>query len=402
MLPPVLEIYVAWHPRDEEGADIAREVIEHFHGTAFSGLIGGAVEVFTRSVGWRDDNDAPRPLPFMEALPNGVAAPRLVAVVPVLGRQLVFALEDGHIAWDAYVKSIAAAHDDATRSVRAFPVALTEVAGTRLEAHLGDVQQIGVASTFLAEPAAERRLRDLAQGLAQFTAGSVEQIQVFVSHTKRYGDDAERLHALIARTRELISSTRLGQFFDENAIQPGADWADDLRDNAARSALLALRTDLYTTREWCQEEMLRAKRAGVPVVILEALERGEERGSFLMDHVPRIPGGPAPDDGAILRVLNQLVDECLKRELWRLQQALAADRPELGVSWWAPHAPEPLTLAAWLREHPSHASEPLRILHPDPPLGPPEMAVLADLAALAGIEGGLDVMTPRGLAARGA
>src|SRR5690242_8999321 len=136
MLPPVLEIYVVWHPRDPEGADIAREVIEHFHGTAFSGLIGGAVEVFPRSVGWNGDDDAPRPLPFMSALPNGVAAPRLVAVVPVVGRQLVFALEDGHAAWERYVKAIAAAHDDDAVAVRAFPVALTQAAGTKLGLHL--------------------------------------------------------------------------------------------------------------------------------------------------------------------------------------------------------------------------------------------------------------------------
>ena len=148
--------------------------------------------------------------------------------------------------------------------------------------------------------------------------------------------------------------------------------------------------------------MLQAKRAGVPVVILDALEQGEERGSFLMDHVPRIPGGADPGDQAIIRALNQLVDECVKRELWKSQRALAAGRPELGVSWWAPHAPEPVTLAAWLREHRADTSETVRILHPDPPLGPPEMTVLADLAALAGIDGGLDVMTPRGLAARGA
>jgi hypothetical protein len=406
MLPPVLEIYVVWHPLDAEGAVVAREIIDHFHGTAFSGLIGGAVEVFTRSQGWNNGDDAPRPLPFMEALPNGVAAPELVAVVPVLGRKLAFALEDGHDAWDAYIQAIADAHNDESCRVRAFPVALDHgvVSGTRLGAYLGDVQHIGDPSTFVAEPAPERRIRDLAQALAQFAArSSGQQIRVFVSHTKRYGDaGAERLHALIERTRALISNTRLAQFFDENAIQAGANWVEELRTNAATGALLALRTDLYATREWCQDEVRTAKLAGVPVVILDALDEGEERGSFLMDHVPRIPGGAEPGDQAIIKALNQLVDECLKRALWMLQHQLASGRTELGVAWWAPHAPEPLTLAAWLRENTARGSGPVRILHPDPPLGPAEIAVLADLAAIAGIEDRLEVMTPRGLAARGA
>src|SRR5258708_22783505 len=43
MLPPVLEIYIAWHPGDAPGRTIAGEIVEHFHGTAFTGLIGGAV-----------------------------------------------------------------------------------------------------------------------------------------------------------------------------------------------------------------------------------------------------------------------------------------------------------------------------------------------------------------------
>jgi len=51
MLPPVLEIYVVWHGGDKPAAQIAREIVEHFHGTIFSGLIGGAIEVYVRNTG---------------------------------------------------------------------------------------------------------------------------------------------------------------------------------------------------------------------------------------------------------------------------------------------------------------------------------------------------------------
>ncbi len=55
MLPPVLEIYAVWHPDDgpEGGREIAREFVNHFHGTLFSGLIGGAVEIYVRSEVWK-------------------------------------------------------------------------------------------------------------------------------------------------------------------------------------------------------------------------------------------------------------------------------------------------------------------------------------------------------------
>jgi hypothetical protein len=95
--------------------------------------------------------------------------------------------------------------------------------------------------------------------------------------------------ALVTLVRDVIASTHLDQFFDANDLQPGADWANALIEKASTSALLALRTDLYPSREWCQREVLTAKRHGMPIVILDAISYAEERGSFLMDHVPRVP-----------------------------------------------------------------------------------------------------------------
>jgi hypothetical protein len=404
MLPPVLEIYVVWHPEDAGGADAAGQIVRHFHGTSYLGLIGGAVEVFVRSEGWSDRAGVPRPLPFMGPYPNGVAEAEFVAVVPVLGRELVLELErDSDGNWARYIAAITDARGE---RVQVLPLRLDGVGveDTHLGELLGGIQEIGVPSDFVAEEPAELRCRDLAQALAQFLTPGSERLRVFLSHTKRPGAQGmATLHALIEQTRRLISNTRLGEFFDANTLQGGTDWAEELLREAAQGALLALRTDRYATRQWCQKEMITAKRAGVPVVILDALEEGEARGSFLMDHVPRMPGGATPSDHAILRALNQLVDECMKRALWLRQQELAAGRLGLDVAWWAPHAPEPVTLATWLRANPALADgSPIRILHPDPPLGPDEREALAELAALAGAEDRLEVMTPRGLAARGA
>lgn len=413
MLPPVLEIYVVWHPDDVAGTDVAQQVIDHFHGTAFSGLIGGAVEVYVRTEGWCDPADAPRPLPFVEPLPHGIPAAQLTAVVPVLGTGLATAVQPGEGPWHGYVAAIVDGHARAPETVGVYPVKVTRAAleGTELEQLLGRFQQIG-APNELDEDAAARRCRDLAQGIAQLAGAGEDdrRLTVFVSHTKRAGDHEERqLGSLIDRVRYVIDRTRLADFFDANDLQPGADWADELRARAATSALLAVRTDRYASREWCQREMATAKQARMPVVILDALSRGEARGSFLMDHVPRIPchttTAGVPDDRSILAALDQLVDECLKRRLWDRQAELAQTRDDLGVAWWAAHAPEPVTFARWLaaavRDRTLPAG-PLRVLHPDPPLGPDEVAVLQDIVDAAGIERDLDVLTPRGLAARGA
>lgn len=410
MLPPVLEVYVVWHPGDPGGTIAAEQVFQHFHGTLFSGLIGGAVEVYVRSAGWRAIDDAPRPIPFPSAPPpNGIVQAQLTAVVPVLGNEFAAAVETGPGPWRAYASGIVAAHDAAPDRVGVFPLLVDHSATDNTE--LGRIfsrRQRIAASGPPAEPEEQLRCRDLAQAIAQM-AGAGERLTVFISHTK-HGAEGEQddVPALIEQVRRIIGRTRLREFFDAHDLQPGCDWDKDLRAQAATSALLALRTDLYAGREWCQREVLIAKQHGMPIVILDALGRGEERGSFLMDHVPRVPvrhDGPGWRDTDIRLGLNLLVDECLKRALWRRQADLARDRADLDVAWWAPHAPEPVTLAHWLTAErasgrPAGAGD-LRVLHPDPPLGPAEREVLDQMAALGGFDGRFDPMTPRMLAARG-
>lgn len=406
MIPPILEIFVVWHPQDADGRAVAEQFVEHFHGTAFSGLIGGAVEIYVRSEGWRDPHDAP--LPPAAALPYGIPSAALTAIVPVLGNGFAAAVQPGVGPWHEYAQGLIDLREASPGQVGIFPLQLSEgaVAGTMLGETFGALQRIGATSGNVAESTVETRCRDLAQGIAQL-ANRQQRLKVFVSHTKRSSEgEGERLDELIERVRYVIANTRLGEYFDASDLQPGQDWASDIERNARTSALLAVRSDLYASREWCQREIATAKRAGMPVVILDALTVGEHRGSFLMDHVARVPNRSGADDvsdGAIVGALNQLVDECLKRELWVRQRAVTDGGASRNVAWWAPHAPEPLTLSSWLLER--RASLPaeglIRVLHPDPPLGPVELDALEEIATLSGLQDRLDVLTPRGLAARG-
>jgi hypothetical protein len=129
-----------------------------------------------------------------------------------------------------------------------------------------------------------------------------------------------------------------------------------------------------------------------------------------MDHVPRVPVHREANgwsDADIRRGLNMLVDESLKRALWLRQARLAEAESGLDIAWWAPHAPELATLVHWLKSRATAApadaatgQAALRVLHPDPPLGPDERIVLDEIAALRGLPP-LDIMIPRLLAARG-
>lgn len=414
MLPPVLELYAVWHPGDVKGSRIAEEFVEHFHGTAFTGLIGGAIEAFVRSEGWRSAEDAPRPIPCADTpLPNNIQQARFTVIVPLMGTEMAAAIESGSSPWQGYIEEIGRLQRETPRQVGVFPYLLDQGAaeGTVLGNLLAPYQRIAASPPDAdGETEITLRCRDLAQGIAQLLSGEDgKRLTVFISHTKRNFPGEEDTSELIAMVRQVIADTHLREFFDASDLQPGRDWNAELRTNAATGALLALRTDLYPSREWCQREMLIAKRQGMPVIIMDAPGLGEERGSFLMDHVPRVParmeGGHWRKED-IYRALNLLVDECLKRALWGYQQELSKDRPDLEIAWWAPHAPEPLTLVQWLEDAKRAGTLPpgdsiVRILHPDPPLGADERFVLEQVLSLDRANGKLDIMTPRLLAARG-
>lgn len=412
MLPPVLEIYVVWHPKDSTGASIAAEIIDHFRGTAFTGLIGGAVEVFVRSESWSVPGGAPRPIPTPGSPPpNGLKQSEFTVIVPLLGAEMTHNAETPG-DWQDYLASIVVAQKASPLRTMVLPYRLDGSADHHTQAGmmLGPYQTFAAnAPEVGADTKPAMRARDLSQAIAQFLARPTPvRLKAFISHTKHGGaNEPGDVNALVKSVRDVLGATHLDAFFDASDLQPGSDWSDDLKKGASTSALLALRTDLYPSREWCQREMLLAKQHGMPVIILDGIGFEEERGSFLMDHVPRTPvrfeaGEWRRSD--TYRAINLLVDECLKRELWRWQQKLAAGLKNLEVSWWAPHAPEPVTLIKWLHDEKDKGTLPismLRILHPDPPLGPDELAVLVQMTTIGGLVAQLDIMTPRQLAARG-
>jgi hypothetical protein len=400
LLPPVLEVYVAWHPDDEEGRRVADWLLDHFHGTAFSGLVGGAVEVYIRNTSWRLPGDSPRPMPFMAPLPAGLSRPTMTAVLPVLGVGLARAVQSDR-NWADYVAEIGRAADQ-NPDVGVYPLLVHRQAvnGTRLADLLGSLHRLPPEC---AEDRGELG-RELAQGIAQVIGDPMEEtLQVFVSHTKRHAPDEESnaVSDLVSRVLGVLSETHLLEFFDQRSLQPGERWEDRLEREASRSCMLAIRTDLYASRSMCQHEVRVAKEAELPVVVLHAITGQEERGSFLLDHVPSVQTSledPEATEAAVRRAVNVLVDEALKRVLWRHQ------RPKLdalGFDWLPVHAPEPVTLLPRLVTMSRHGSdEPMMVMHPDPPLGSDETQVLELMCEVAGLHR-VEVLTPRTFAGRG-
>ncbi|GAB2918019.1 hypothetical protein GCM10027047_14560 [Rhodococcus aerolatus] len=404
LTPPILEIYVLWHPDDGDGEAVADQLTEHFHGFAYSGLAGGAVEVYRRSVGWDVPEGPPRALPFMQDLPAELQPAQMTVVVPLLGRALAHAVRDVE-GWRVYLEALFNA--DATSGGTGARVAVVPLRGRAdiSHSHLANIagRPQAISKNALDHPAT--LAREVAQSIVQRLHRESDdvgddRVTVFVSHTKRYvADGLDDGASVVASVRQALQNTHLDAFFDAHDIQTGEDWVERLEAEAGGNALLMIRTDLYASREWTQREVLIAKRHDVPVVALHAVRGQEDRGSFLMDNVPLVacaPGNPLP---AIEAALNRLVDEALKKALWRAQQVYLREH---GFDWLPAHAPEPITLVDWLATKKPEGDDPrILVMHPDPPLGPPEYGAIEQLCRVAGMTGAIEVLTPRTFAARG-
>lgn len=452
--PTVLDIYVVWHPKDKCGRNVFDRLVSHYHSEYFSGLAGSAIEVFSRSHPRTTGCDAPAPIPTRcgtidttaddvqaryQDSASGAASPFTV-IIPVIGRHMIKASEDHHSAWSRYLKSLntlrETASSAATPSVLIFPI----IGAKGLDTSAPFVKTLAnCQGPVIGEEAyaAGEVTRGVGQAIIQHllwhqagmeSISSNTRLRIFVSHAQADIPETDRTGrtatGVTTRVLSQIHRTHLLPFFDVFDLQTGEKWDEAIRERARTSALLMVRTDHYSSREWTQREVYEAKRAGVSIVCLSALSAGESRGSFLLDHVPtiacpQIPKGWAPPEGtqaedpvdeAIVAALNRLVDEALKFALWRCQEIPAhvtlakanttqsTSKNHPGFDCAPPTAPEPTVLLKFIQEHrQTYGNDKhLWLIHPDPPLLPAEQDFLVDLCVQAGYEKGqVYLMTPR-------
>ena len=458
--PTVLDIYVVWHPKDKCGRNVFDRLVSHYHSAHFSGLAGSAIEVFSRSLPLTPETETPCPIATRDGqvghgidntdisdrrTPANTASPFTV-IIPVIGRHMISAAHDNNSKWASYLRSLCTVRDAALAShsphLLVVPIigakglntsgevisSLTNRQGMVLH---GDAYAPGALTRDVGQAIVQRLLW---KQTGMLSSSESPRLRVFISHAR--GDipandlTGNTPQGVIAKVKAIAQQTRLDTFFDVYDIQADREWNSSIRERARTSALLMVRTDNYSSREWTQREVFEAKQAGMPIVCLSALNAGESRGSFLLDHVPtiacpQIPKGWAPPEGtqaedpvdeAIVAALNRLVDEALKFALWRCQEIPAhvnlakanttqsTSKNHPGFDCAPPTAPEPTVLLKFIQEHrQTYGNDKhLWLIHPDPPLLPAEQDFLVDLCVQAGYEKGqVYLMTPRSFFAAG-
>ena len=106
----------------------------------------------------------------------------------------------------------------------------------------------------------------------------------------------------------------LRNFFDTQDILEGTGVGRGDPRASRRRRHARVRTDAYATREWCRIEVLEAKRAGAPVVVLDALEQLEARGFPYLGNAPSVRWRGDGSRATMEALLNVILREALRSD----------------------------------------------------------------------------------------
>lgn len=195
-------------------------------------------------------------------------------------------------------------------------------------------------------------------------------IKLFISHSKH---DESKLDA--AKFRDYINSqTQLKTFFDTNDISYGSNFGNEIKKAAKESALVVFQSDSYSDREWCRIEVLEAKSAGCPIVIVNAIENGEKRAFPYLGNYPSI---------RFKSNFLDIIDLTLEQVLFNLYTKLFIDSL---TNLYGIKADRILSTSPELFNFVQLKAQGIRegenfglVVYPDPPLGSEEMEILNKL-----------------------
>lgn len=230
-------------------------------------------------------------------------------------------------------------------------------------------------------------------------AGSAGQLpghlRLFISHAKIDG-----LPLAQALRYQINSIGWLRSFYDADDLPAGGNWQRELEKGVGSSLIIMLRTEVYDSRHWCQQEVRWSDEYATPAVLVDARTGLNHPAAMLpFDRVPsvRIP------DGNLMRVLFLALREGLRfLHFMRRVEEMKRDG-QLPVSAELRVFSFPPSMSALLRACRSFSlaktspSANRLILYPDPTLGTGNFE--AAQALVSAYAPGTRLVTPNTLAA---
>jgi len=297
---PPLAIHFIWNPADEESVgpilDAVRSSFARDVDRPFSR--GLNIPLFFYSSG--NPNQPPSHSPVQQATKDIVF---VFASVNTLGRE----------SWKSYIDQLSLSN-----TLRVVPIAIDRNGlGHGSE---GSLKNLNFLRSYEWQGELKEQRAVLAMAHEIYRHGFVEiseedhgkcsSIKIFLSHAK--AGDTGRLHA--ESIYKFIDSTNMSRFFDATEISPGFKFDKEIIKHIKESTLVAIGSDAYSSRYWCQREILCAKQHQRPIIAVDCLQDFEDRVFPAGSNVPCVHVSPdtpisEPD---ILRILIATILETIR------------------------------------------------------------------------------------------
>lgn len=298
---PPLAVHIIWHPSD---SDIVDPILE----AASKYLSRDIARPFSRNLNipiflYSSNSPTIVPVDFPEAL----AARNVIFVFTSINTR-------GHDSWNDYIRSL-----PYNGSFRFVPVALSHE-GLR-HGEEGSLKNLNFIRTYeWPKTSMQQQHAFLSMAHEIYRHGFVEikegdkgkssSIKIFLSHAK--SGDTGRLHA--ESIKRFIENTNMSHFFDAVEISPGFKFDAEIINNIKESTLVAICSDVYSSRYWCQREILCAKEHQRPMIAVNCLEDYEDRIFPAGSNIPCVHVSPELplSESDILRVLIAAILETMR------------------------------------------------------------------------------------------
>lgn len=378
-----LHLRILFHPQSDLGRQVAHGLMDRFvEPIASTGL---RVPTF---FGPDNGDSMPPPSQGPQSVDLDVAEHSIVVVLA--DSTMVAQVVDGDTgdAWRDCAKSLSEAVQAASGRHAFFAVAIDEdgfdISDIRnvLRANSDAIEEnVAVVSMEIARIAIillrEDRLNE------EDSRGLKAPVQLFLSHAKADYKTIYLDSELIEKpeTRwiiEELEESPIDHWFDSAQIEPNESFSTKIENGVRDCAIvIAVLTDQYASRPWCRREVLEAKRIGHPMLVVDALKKGEPRSFPYLGNVPTLRWEQASNERENRLQARIVIDRTLREALRVQLNSAITESAVLGTEYALATTPELIGLANdpchnYLDEHGENAE----FIYPDPPLSSEELAVI--------------------------
>lgn len=141
-------------------------------------------------------------------------------------------------------------------------------------------------------------------------------IKLFLSHTKSDSYKTDKAIALkyVRAVQDFIYESNMQSFIDVYDISPGFRFDQEIEKQLSDSTLVTFITDNYSSRYWCQKEVLYAKEKSRPIIGVDCLSRYEDRSLPAASNIPyvRITNNKSLNDSDVRMVILTAIIETIR------------------------------------------------------------------------------------------